>query len=334
VINVAKFTAVLLAFVCAVAGVVWSAVAAERSANTHAFSKLEAADAMVAAMLARESALRGYAQTESASFLETYDEASAALAEAADLARSRADGHGADLLSIAAQERVADRWAGSANDAIIRIRNGRIVSLEASAVRDGLLARFRADNDRLRDVIQEQADQAHAAGLRRTVALIVLLSAAFAMMAGILLSRLRRHEHRRQLAEQAYHATQREFAETLQVTETETEAHALVKRHLERALPSSEVVVLNRNNSQNRLEATTPVDPASAFAQRRGGGGAQACRSVRRGSASSTRRPIHAFRSALAAPTSSRRSANRCSRAGCAGSSVARPASPPSSEAK
>ena len=284
-INVAKFTAVLCAFVCAVAGVVWSAVAAERSTNTRAFSKLEAADAMVAAMLARESALRGYAQTKSATFLETYDEASAALAEAADLAQSRAGGRTPELVSIDAQERVADRWAGSANDAIIRIRNGRVVSAEATSVREGLLDRFREDNDRLQDLIQEQADQAYAAGLRRTVALIVLLSAAFAMMAGILLSRLRRHEHARQLREQAYHSTQREFAETLQVTETETEAHALVKRHLERTLPSSDVVVLNRNNSQNRLEATTPVDPDSAFAQRLVDSGPSSCLSIRLGRA-------------------------------------------------
>ena len=34
-----------------------------------------------------------------------------------------------------------------------------------------------------------------------------------------------------------------------------------VKRHLERSLGRSEIVVLNRNNSQNRLDAATPVPP-------------------------------------------------------------------------
>jgi hypothetical protein len=43
------------------------------------------------------------------------------------------------------------------------------------------------------------------------------------------------------------------------VTESEAEAHALVKRHLERSVPGAEVLVLNRNNSQNRLEASTPL---------------------------------------------------------------------------
>ena len=283
VINVAKFTAVLCAFVCAVAGVVWSAVAAERSTARHAFVKYETADAMLAAVLARESALRGFAQTQNPSFLESYDEASAGLAEAADLARTHADRRTAERLSIAEQERIAERWAGSANDAIIRARNGRAISAESNAVRSGLLARFRESNDELRDLVQEQADGAYGAGLRRTVALIVILSAAFAGMAGMLLSRLRRQERERQVSDQSYHSTQREFAEILQVTETEAEAHALVKRHLERALPGSDVVVLNRNNSQNRLEATTPVNTASAFAQRLVDSAPNSCLAVRLG---------------------------------------------------
>ena len=67
------------------------------------------------------------------------------------------------------------------------------------------------------------------------------------------------------------------------MTETETEAHALVKRHLERTLPGSDVVVLNRNNSQNRLEATTPVNTASAFAQRLVDSAPNSCLAVRLG---------------------------------------------------
>lgn len=282
-VTVAKFAVVTCAFVLAVAGVVWAAVGAERSAASRAFTKYEAADAMLAAMLARESALRGYAQTQSVSFLEAYDEASAALAEAADLARAQADGRTAEQLSIAAQGRIAERWAGSANDAIIRARNGREISAESNAVRSSLMSRFRKHNDDLRDLIQEQADDGYRAGLRRTVALIILLSVAFAAMAGFLLSRLRRQEQERQRVEQAYHSTQREFAETLQITETEAEAHALVKRHLERTLPGSEVVVLNRNNSQNRLEATTPVDHASTFAQRLLDSSPNSCLAVRLG---------------------------------------------------
>jgi HAMP domain-containing protein len=52
---------------------------------------------------------------------------------------------------------------------------------------------------------------------------------------------------------------QGEFTAMTQVTEGEAEAHELLKRHLEREIPGSSVVVLNRNNSENRLEAKTPL---------------------------------------------------------------------------
>ena len=51
--------------------------------------------------------------------------------------------------------------------------------------------------------------------------------------------------------------------DTLQVTETEDEAHELLKRQLERTVADSSVVVLNRNNSADRLQPTTPVEDES-----------------------------------------------------------------------
>jgi diguanylate cyclase (GGDEF)-like protein len=56
----------------------------------------------------------------------------------------------------------------------------------------------------------------------------------------------------------ARHAeVQSEFVETLQVTSREEVAHDLLKRQVERSIAGSSVVVLNRNNSADRLEATT-----------------------------------------------------------------------------
>jgi diguanylate cyclase (GGDEF)-like protein len=60
---------------------------------------------------------------------------------------------------------------------------------------------------------------------------------------------------------------QHEFAETLQVTETEQETHELLKRHLERAIPGTNATVLNRNNSADRLEAMTPLPADSPLAK-------------------------------------------------------------------
>jgi len=295
VMIVAKFAIVLVGFICGVAGVVLSAVSSEREAASHAFVKLEEADRMIAAMLAGESALRGYTETRSATFLEPYEQASAALADAADRARAEVGGRAAQLASITAQERVAEQWAESADAAIANIRNGRVAGRKASATRSKLMLRFREYNEEFRGLVEDQADEGYAAGLQRTILMILLLSAGFALTAGLLLHRLRRQERQRQREEQAYYETQREFTETLQVTENETEAHALVKRHLERALPGSSVVVLNRNNSQNRLEAATPVDAAAPFAQRLLDSAPTSCLAIRLGRAheqSSEREPL------------------------------------------
>ena len=69
------------------------------------------------------------------------------------------------------------------------------------------------------------------------------------------------------------------------MTQNEGEAHALLKRHLERSLENSEIVVLNRNNSQNRLEAATPVEPSSPLAQKLVDSSPHSCLAVRLGRA-------------------------------------------------
>lgn len=66
----------------------------------------------------------------------------------------------------------------------------------------------------------------------------------------------------------AYEATQGEFTDALQVSGTEDESYGLLKRHLERSIPRSAVVVLNRNNSADRLEATTELPSESGLSER------------------------------------------------------------------
>jgi diguanylate cyclase (GGDEF)-like protein len=55
----------------------------------------------------------------------------------------------------------------------------------------------------------------------------------------------------------------REFVDALQVTDSETVAHDLLKRQVQRLVPDSSAVILNRNNSDDRLEATTTVSDDS-----------------------------------------------------------------------
>jgi diguanylate cyclase (GGDEF)-like protein len=87
----------------------------------------------------------------------------------------------------------------------------------------------------------------------------------------------RRHEQR------AYEQTQAEFADTMQLSETETEAHHLLKHHLERSIAGSRVTVLNRNNSADRLEAATPVETEGPLATTLPGAKPRSCLAIRFG---------------------------------------------------
>jgi diguanylate cyclase (GGDEF)-like protein len=75
---------------------------------------------------------------------------------------------------------------------------------------------------------------------------------------------LGRHTHphtRRRRAELGQRERQTNFAHTLQFMDSEEDAHALVKRHLEASVGvDTRVTVLRRNNSADRLELATPAD--------------------------------------------------------------------------
>jgi diguanylate cyclase (GGDEF)-like protein len=82
-------------------------------------------------------------------------------------------------------------------------------------------------------------------------------------------------------AADGYAATQTEFNEALQVADSEEEAHLVLRAHLERSIDDSAVVVLNRNNSADRIEARTPVQPGSVLAAGLSGAGPRDCLAVR-----------------------------------------------------
>jgi diguanylate cyclase (GGDEF)-like protein len=76
---------------------------------------------------------------------------------------------------------------------------------------------------------------------------------------------------------------QAEFADTLQIANDEDEAHRLLQCHLERTLPATSAVVLNRNNSADRLEAVTPLPSGSLLAGTLRGAEPRSCLAVRSG---------------------------------------------------
>jgi diguanylate cyclase (GGDEF)-like protein len=95
--------------------------------------------------------------------------------------------------------------------------------------------------------------------------------------------RSRAAEEARTAAERDYHETQREFTEIMQITRDEDEAYQLLKRHLQRSLPGSDVLVLNRNNSHDRLEPMTAIADDSPLAAALQAAEPSSCLAVRLG---------------------------------------------------
>jgi diguanylate cyclase (GGDEF)-like protein len=85
----------------------------------------------------------------------------------------------------------------------------------------------------------------------------------------------------RRQRERDYDLSQLQFAESMQFAEDEPEAHRTLKRHLELSIADSDVVVLNRNNSENRLEAVTEIRPDSPLEISLDGASPRACIAVR-----------------------------------------------------
>ena len=98
---------------------------------------------------------------------------------------------------------------------------------------------------------------------------------------GELLNRMVDHRD----AEQTQSVQRSEFTEAMQLTGSESDAHSLLKRHLERSIPGSDVTVLSRNNSADRLEPTTDVDAEDSIAEGLREARPEDCLAVRSGQA-------------------------------------------------
>jgi diguanylate cyclase (GGDEF)-like protein len=90
-------------------------------------------------------------------------------------------------------------------------------------------------------------------------------------------------QHRKEAlaGDRAYRAAQDAFSDAMQVAETEREAHRVLKLHIERWVPDSEVVVLNRHSVTDALEASTPLRPGSPLEEPLESAEPRACLAVR-----------------------------------------------------
>lgn len=171
---------------------------------------------------------------------------------------------------LLAQARLADRWRVAATPALVSPSDDRPSGV---AARQELLDRFRRESTALRHHLVRERDAAR----RRAHAGILLLAIGLPALAalgggGALARRWRRQsasaaeDHRLLLEDRRYQAWQDEFTRALQGARSEREAQRMLKRQLERSLPGGSATVLNRNNSEDRLEAVTALPPNSPLA--------------------------------------------------------------------
>ncbi len=142
-----------------------------------------------------------------------------------------------------------------------------------SAHLDQLILKERSDANA--DHAQASASAQDATGLLVGVAVVGLVL-------GLLLLRYGFRRIRRNLEPSQ---AQAEFADILQIANDEDEAHQLLQRHLERTLNATTAVVLNRNNSADRLEAVTPLPDGSPLPRTLRGAEPRSCLAVRSGRA-------------------------------------------------
>jgi diguanylate cyclase (GGDEF)-like protein len=144
---------------------------------------------------------------------------------------------------------------------------------------------YRPVSDHLELLLTKEQDDGHrehvaasANAARSTDFIVGAAAAGLVICVLLLLHGIRRIRRNLQPSEE-----RAEFTDTLQVANGEDEAHQLLRHHLERTLPGTSAVVLNRNNSADRLEAVTALPGDSPLAQTLRGAEPRSCLAVRTG---------------------------------------------------
>jgi diguanylate cyclase (GGDEF)-like protein len=194
----------------------------------------------------------------------------------ADMLRIHEDDEADELRDI---ELLANQWAdlrAVLNSSHLSGQGGRALATE-------LRARYQEMRTHLRDLVDREATDAGARSdassgtvSQTTSVLLVSSATVIALLVGLGLWGNRRIRRELEPAKD-----QVEFADTLQLAESEAEAHRLLQRRLVRVVPDSSVIVLNRNNSADRLEPMTDVPPESGLATRLEQAAPRACLAIR-----------------------------------------------------
>jgi diguanylate cyclase (GGDEF)-like protein len=284
--SAARGVSYLLVAVAVVTAVLLGAFTLQRSEALRAGASSNSAVLALTALLDQETGVRGYLYTGDAVFLQPYLSGQASYAQQSLLV-TRASAGNATTVRLAAQEdAIAVGWEKWASAVVAARSLDSVTPLDAT---QGQLAgkqqmdNFRAANSALRASLNDRRN----ALLRRTgfiwTAIVVAVAGVFALFGFVTVRRGSRQRIAQVESEVAYRRRQAVFSDLIQAVDSEEEAHLLVQRHLRRSISGADVTVLSRNNSDNRLMATTPLDPNSVLAACLGSAEPRSCLSIRLG---------------------------------------------------
>jgi diguanylate cyclase (GGDEF)-like protein len=222
----------------------------ERSSAINSATAVQEAQRLLTAMLDQETGARGYFVTRDPVFLQPWYGGTSNFAVALAAARKTGSGDRGLQADLATQAGIAHRWhdATAAGIASFR-RSARRTTPQAALAGKALMDSFRTANAHFMRDLERRRDASLSRATWLSVVLAGGLSLALSIAALLLLRRSRLRETRRQRREA-------EFRELLQASPSEEESRQVLIRHIKGTIPDTGVAVLNRNNSDDRLELT------------------------------------------------------------------------------
>ncbi|HYI81253.1 MAG TPA: diguanylate cyclase [Thermoleophilaceae bacterium] len=270
-----------------VALAVWAVSETQRSTAERVFDESRAAARMQIAMLDQETGVRGFALTRQRPYLQPFIDGVREFNDASVDARELATDD-EQRRSIAKVTRTANRWRALAEQDIgfvgLQPSKGALRPPKISE-RKALFDEFRREGDILQRQLEDERNEKLARAGLMSVVVILLLAIVFFAVGLYLIEREIRRVRARRDRDRRYRETQGEFADAMQIMRDESEAHQLVKAHLERTIEGADVAILNRNNSDNRLYAATTIDGAPELAAKLVDAEPESCLAVRLGHA-------------------------------------------------
>jgi diguanylate cyclase (GGDEF)-like protein len=267
----ARIWVIAVLAICAIAASVLYASETQRNAAQENFSEAETANDLLVDMFEQDHRVSDFFAGRRNGFAPGFFLEQRSLTRDFATAGELSSDDERELTALSNQHLAFARWHRVARREVAAARRDpNAASHPHLAQMDRLLDRFVDANTlyraRLATVRQREEHQAALV----PVYLVIGLSLLFGAIAFALMRRQRRIEEERRrvesdrsAAEASFIHSQRRFGEAMQVAQDQSEAHELLTHHLEDRIPDSSAIVLNRNNSANRLEPSPKLSDDS-----------------------------------------------------------------------